>query len=87
MKNKEVRIMKDALKMNTQPQGRLLPEQDAIEYLGLHTRDNPKGSLRWLMRSGRLAYIRLAKGVYGFQQTDLDRFIEANRVEADWPGH
>jgi hypothetical protein len=77
--------MADTIKLNPQPRRRLLPEQDAIEYLGLHTRDNPKGSLRWLMRSGKLAYIRLAKGVYGFQQTDLDSFIEANRVAAGWP--
>ena len=78
--------MADALKLKTQTQGRLLPEQDAIDYLGLHTRGNPKGSLRWLMRSGRLAYVRLAKGVYGFRQADLDTFIEASRVAADRPG-
>jgi hypothetical protein len=78
--------MKDALKLNPQPRQSLLSEQDAIEFLGLHTRRNPKGSLRWLMQSGRLAYIRLAKGVYGFQQADLDTFVEASRVEADRPG-
>ena len=78
--------MADKIKLNPQPRGRLLPEQDAIDFLGLHTRDNPKGSLRWLMRSGRLAYVRLAKGVYGFQQVDLDSFIEASRVAADRPG-
>ena len=78
--------MADKIKLNPQPRGRLLPEQDAIDFLGLHTRDNPKGSLRWLMRSGRLAYVRLAKGIYAFRQADLDSFIEASRVEADRPG-
>lgn len=78
--------MADTMKLTPRSQGRLLPEQDAIDYLGLHTRDNPKSSLRWLMRSGRLAYIRLAKGVYGFRQADLDSFIEASRVAADRPG-
>jgi len=77
--------MEDTMKLNTQPPGRLLSEQEAIDFLGLHTRDNPKSSLRWLMRSGRLAYVRLAKGIYGFRQADLDAFIESSRVEAGHP--
>ena len=66
--------------------GRLLSEDEAIEYLGLGARPNPKGSLRWLMRIKRLAYVRLAKGIYGFRRADLDEFIEANRVAAGVPG-
>jgi hypothetical protein len=79
--------MEDRMKLNTQSSKRLLSEQEAIDYLGLHARGNPKSSLRWLMRSGRLAYIRLAKGVYGFRQADLDTFVEASRVAAGHPGH
>ena len=79
--------MNTTLGMNPQSQGRLLNEQETIDYLGLHARDNPKSSLRRLMRSGRLAYVRLAKGIYGFQQADLDKFVEASRVAAGHPGH
>ena len=77
--------MSDGLTPNPERNGRLLSEQEVIDYLGLHTRANPQGSLRWLMRSGRLAYVRLAKGIYGFQRADLDKFIEACRVDADRP--
>jgi len=60
--------------------GRLLSESEAIEVLGLTDRPNPKGSLRWLMRTGKLAHVRLARGIYGFRREDLDALIEASRV-------
>ena len=59
---------------------RLLSESEAIEALGLTERPNPKGSLRWLMRTGKLAYVRLARGIYGFRRSDLDALIQASRV-------
>ena len=60
----------------------LLSETEAAEVLGLSDRKNPKGSLRWLMRTGRLAYVRLARGVYGFRREDVAACIEASRVPA-----
>lgn len=61
---------------------RLLSEQEATEVLGLGARPNPKGSLRWLMRTRKLAYVRLARGIHGFRPADLTAFIQANRVPA-----
>ncbi len=59
---------------------RLLSEDEAIEALGLNARPKPRSSLRWLMRSGRLAYVRLGKGIYGFRKADILAFIEKARV-------
>ena len=61
---------------------RLLSEDEAIEVLGLQGRRNPKGSLRWLMRTGKLAYVRLARGVYGFRRGDLQTLVNSSRVPA-----
>lgn len=72
--------MKDALKLQGCRAERLITETEAAEYLGLSDRTNAKGSLRWLMRSRKLAYVRLAKGIYGFRRSDLDVFIESRRV-------
>jgi len=62
--------------------GRLLSEQQAIDYLGLAERPNPQGALRWLMRTRKVAYVKLAKGIYAFRQADLDAFVESCRVPA-----
>jgi hypothetical protein len=62
--------------------GPLLGENEAIGILGLAGRPNPKGALRWLMRTRRLAYLRLARGMYGFRRDDLAAFIQASRVPA-----
>lgn len=59
---------------------RLLSEEEAIEALGLSARPNPKGSLRWLMRPRKLAYVKLARGIYGFRPEDLAACIRAARV-------
>jgi len=61
---------------------RLRSEDEAINFLGLAGRPNPKGALRWLMRVGKLGYVRLGRGIYGFRQADLEAFIDRNRVEA-----
>jgi len=60
----------------------LLSESEAVDALGLSDRKNPKGSLRWLMRTGRVAYVRLGRGIVGFRRADLEACIEANRVAA-----
>ena len=66
--------------------GRLLSEEEAIEILGLSGRENPVGSLRWLMRSRKLAYVTLGRGVYGYRRADLEAFIERCRVPAAGTG-
>ena len=60
--------------------GPLLTEDEAIAVLGLHARRNPRGSLRWLMRTKKLDYVRLAKGIYGYQREDLAACIQRCRV-------
>lgn len=70
------------LRLPSATAGRLWSEEEAIDYLGLLARPKPKASLRWLMRARRLAYVKLAKGIYGFRQSDLDAFIGACRVPA-----
>ena len=74
--------MDATVKLQATAYERLLGEEEAIAYLGLDTRPNPKGALRWLMRTRKLAYVRLARGIYGFRRADLDAFIDASRVGA-----
>ncbi|MCG3180149.1 MAG: hypothetical protein BIFFINMI_02504 [Phycisphaerae bacterium] len=62
--------------------GRLLSEAEVISILSLDQRRNPKGALRWLIRTGRLAVVRLAKGINGFRREDVAAFIESCRVPA-----
>ena len=71
-----------ALKFAATAYERLRSEDEAITFLGLAGRPNPKGALRWLIRVGKLGYVRLGRGIYGFRQADLDAFIDRNRVEA-----
>ena len=61
---------------------RLLSEAETIEFLGLDGRPNPGGALRWMIRTRKLGHVRLGKGIYGFRQDDLERFIDANSVPA-----
>ncbi|MDP6547091.1 MAG: hypothetical protein QGH60_24205 [Phycisphaerae bacterium] len=69
--------IKDALERRTDGDGytRLLTEDEAIERLALRSRENPKSSLRWLMRMKRLQYVKLARGVYGFRPDDIEDYI------------
>ena len=62
---------------------RLLSEDEALRLLGLDQRPNPKGALRWLIRTRKLAYVKLARGIMGFRRDDLMAFIERHRVPAD----
>ena len=71
--------MDNAANIGAQGQGRLLSEDEALDYLALRERRNPKGAVHWLMRTRRLAFIRLARGMYGFRQSDLDIFIVRSR--------
>ena len=72
--------MSDVLRVNTKRNEPLLSEAQAVEYLGLQNRPNPEGSLRWLMRTRKIAYVKLARGIYGFRRNDLDEYIEQNVV-------
>ena len=74
--------MDGILKLSKERTERLLSEEEAIEQLGLHTRPNPKGALRWLMRTRKLAYVKLARGIYGFRRADLEALVEGCRVAA-----
>ena len=74
--------MKNTAKLNPSGYERLLSMEEAIDRLGLHTRPNPKGALRWLMRTRKLAYVKLGKGIYGFREADLAEFIAKNHVAA-----
>ena len=64
------------------------PQDRGTHILGLRLRGrlggrpNPCGALRWLMRMRKLAYVRLARGIYGFRREDLAALIDAGRVEA-----
>ncbi len=64
---------------------RLISEKEAVEMLALDDRPNPKGTLRWLMRARRLAYVRLARGVIGFRPSDIQDYINSNLIAADRP--
>ena len=61
---------------------RLLSEAEVIDLLGLQNRKNPRSALKWLMRTRRLAYYCLAKGINGFSREDVARFLAGRRVAA-----
>ena len=77
----------DEFRLNKRTAGcdRLIPENEAIEMLGLNERPNPKGSLRWLMRTRRLAFVKLARGIVGFRPSDIQDFVDSNRIAANMP--
>ena len=64
---------------------RLISEKEAVEMLALNDRPNPKGTLRWLMRARRLAYVKLARGVIGFRPSDIQDYINSNLIAANRP--
>ena len=70
-------------KRNSQKHGRLRSEKEAIDFLGLQDRPNPKGALAWMRRTGKLAYVKLGRGIYGFTDDDLQACIENCRVSPD----
>lgn len=57
----------------------LVSEPDAIRILGLQHAPNPKGAIRWLVRTKRLAPVRINKCTFSYHREDLYRFI--NRTE------
>lgn len=63
----------------------LLTEQEAIEALGLADRPNPRGALRWLLRTKQLAHVRLGRGVLGFRKADIAQFVRARHVPCERP--
>jgi len=62
----------------------LLSEAEAIRALGLQDRTKPGSSLRWLIRTGRLPAVRLARGVISFHSADIRNLINvaSRNVEA-----
>jgi hypothetical protein len=75
------------VKMDTSGYERLLSEAEAATFLGLTDRPNSAGALRWLMRTRKIAYVRLARGMYGFRRADLLAFIDASRIPAAGRGN
>ena len=69
------------MKLVSQGCDKLLTEQDAIDILGLHVRPNPRGALLWLCRKRKLAHVRVAQGILRFRMSDLQEFIDKQRVE------
>ena len=63
----------------------LIDEQEAIEFLGLGSRPNPKSSLKWLCRTRRLAYIDVARGIRRFRKEDLQAYADKKWVSARTP--
>ncbi len=64
--------------MNCKP---LMTENEVVELLGLKDRPNPQGALRWLMRTGKIGYVKLAKGIYGFRRQAIEAFINRGTVD------
>lgn len=64
--------------MNAQRQ--LLTETAAIEMLGLHDLENPKASIRWLVRKKKLSAVRIGRGILRYDPDELSRFINQSRV-------
>jgi hypothetical protein len=66
-----MKIQTDAIK-GVEP---LLSEDEAIRALGLHHRPNPKASIRWLVRTGRLQAKRVTRSVFAYPVSEVRRFI------------
>jgi hypothetical protein len=75
MRNQDTNLKNDAAQSE-----RLLTEAQAAWYLGLDDRPNPIGSLRWLCRTRRLTFVRLARGIRRFRQQDLNAFVDRAMV-------
>lgn len=56
----------------------LMIPDEAIEFLRLGDRPNPKRALYRLCREGRLAYVDLARGIRRFRPADLRAFVDAS---------
>lgn len=68
--------------MNDEESIQLVTEQTAIDALGLTDRPNPRGALRWLLRTKQLGYVRLGRGIIGFRPVDIKEFIESRHIPA-----
>jgi len=66
--------------LGTVTDDRLLDEADAVRMLGLESRKNPTGTLRWLCRTRKLGYVDLARGIRRFRLADLQAYIDRQRV-------
>lgn len=60
-------------------QEKLLTDAEAAELLGLSDRRNPVGSIKWLVRTGRLKAIRIGPKTIRFSRSDLRKFVADSR--------
>ena len=61
---------------------RLLTEDELIDALGLHDRPNPRGAVRWLLRTKQLACVRIGRGIIRFRPGDVEAFIRSKHERA-----
>jgi hypothetical protein len=61
---------------------RLLTETELVDALGLHDRPNPRGAVRWLLRTKQLACVRIGRGIIRFRPADVEAFIRARHERA-----
>ena len=61
---------------------RLLTEDELVDALGLHDRPNPRGAVRWLLRTKQLACIRIGRGIVRFRPADVEAFLRARYERA-----
>ncbi len=61
---------------------KLLTEAEVIDALGLHQRPNPKGALRWLVRTRQIGCVKTGRGIFMFAPEDVQAFIDKNRQTA-----
>ena len=75
--------MGETLRFEAPAYERLLSQQEAIDFLGLDSRPNPQGALRWLLRTRKLAHVKLGRGIIGFRRDDLAALVERQRIPAE----
>ena len=68
--------------MNPTGYERLLTEVELVDALGLHDRPNPRGAIRWLLRTKQLAVVRIGRGILRFRPADVEAFIRARYERA-----
>ncbi len=72
------------MKMPTQSgYERLLTEAEAADALGLGDRPNPTGALRWLVRTKKLSFVKIGRGILRFRPSDISSFIQRHHHQGD----
>ena len=76
-----MRESKLRLRKSNDELGPLLSEQQVIERLCLQGRPNPKASVQWLRRSGKLGFVRIGRGIHAYPESEVQRFIREKYQE------